>query len=60
MVEIAPGEVLTIEGIIGLVLLYLSEDALQQVDDKPNEKATTKAKSPSRFFVLYHGMINFE
>ena len=33
-----------------------SENALQQVDDKPNENATTKAKSPIESFVLCHGI----
>ncbi len=41
MVEITPGEMLAIKGIIGLVFLDFGEDALQQVDDKPNENATT-------------------
>lgn len=59
MVEITPGEVFAIEGIIGLILLYLGEDALQQVDDKPNENATTKAKSPIEYFVLCHGINSF-
>ena len=33
-----------------------SENTLQQVDDKPNENATTKAKSPIESFVLCHGI----
>ncbi len=56
MVEITPGEMLAINGIIGFVLLDFGEDALQQVDDKPNENATTKAKSPIEYFVLCHGI----
>ena len=59
MVEITPGKVFAPKGIIGLVLLNLGEDALQQVDDKPNENATTKAKSPIEYLVLCHGMIVF-
>ena len=59
MVEIAPGQMFAIKGIIGLVFLDFGEDALQQVDDKPNENATTKAKSPIEYLVLCHGMIVF-
>ena len=58
MVEIAPGKMFTIKVIIGLVLVYFSEKALQKVDDKPKEKATTKAKSPIEF-VLCHGHFSF-
>ena len=59
MVEIPPSEVFAIKGIIGFILLNLGEAALQQVDDKPNENATTKAKSPIEYLVLCHGMIVF-
>jgi hypothetical protein len=58
VVEIAPGEMLAPKVVIGLVFLYFGEDALQQVDDKPNEKATTKAKFPIEF-VLCHGHFSF-
>jgi hypothetical protein len=54
VVEITPSEVFAIKGIISLVLLNLSENALQQVDNEPNEKATTKAEFPIEF-VLCHG-----
>mgnify|MGYP007092190764 CR=1 FL=1 len=59
MVEITPSEVFAIKGIIGLILLYFGKDALQQVDDKPNENATTKAKSPTEYLVLCHGISLF-
>jgi hypothetical protein len=58
MVEITPSEVLSIKGIIGLVLLNFGEDALQQVDDKPNENATTKEDFPIYGSVLCHGIIH--
>jgi hypothetical protein len=57
VVVITPGEVFSKEGIIGLVLLYFGEDTLQQVDEEPNENATTKAKSPTEYLVLCHGII---
>ena len=56
MVEITPSEMFAIKGIIGLILLNFGENALQQVDDKPNENATTKAKSPIEYLVLCHGI----
>jgi hypothetical protein len=59
MVVIAPCEVFAIKGIIGFVLLDFGENALQQVDDKPNENATTKAKSPIESFVPCHGIACF-
>jgi hypothetical protein len=58
VVEIAPCEVFAVKGIISLVLLNFSENALQKVDNEPNEKATTKAKSPIEF-VLCHGRFRF-
>ena len=47
------------ESVIGLVFMDMGEEALQQVDNKPNEKATTKAKFPIEF-VLCHGRFRLQ
>ena len=54
VVEITPSKVFAEEMIIGLVLVDFGEEALQNVDNEPNEKATTKAEFPIEF-VLCHG-----
>ena len=58
MVEITPSKVFTIQGIISFILLDFGKNALQQVDNKPNEKATTKENFPIEF-VLCHGRFRF-
>ena len=58
MVEIAPSEVFAIQRIVSFILVNLNEVALYEIEDEPNEKATTKAESPIEF-VLCHGLYGF-